>query len=90
MYALIHVLLHIFGLLLDLLATRGLADQQKDLEMLLLRQQLRILQRKLPDSRPPCVSKSEKSILAVLAVQFRRCSEGTGRKLGEALLAVQA
>ncbi len=86
MYALIHVLLHLFGLHLDLLATSRLADQQKDLEILLLRQQLRILRRKLPDSRPPRVSGWEKGILAVLAVQFRRCSQGTGRKLDEAIL----
>jgi len=37
-------------LLLDLLATRRLSDQQKDLEILLLRHHLRILQRKFPRS----------------------------------------
>lgn len=89
MYALNHVLLHIFGLLLDLLATRRLSEQQKDLEILLLRHQLRILQRTLPNSRPPRVSVWEKGILALFAVQFRRCSERTGRTLGRGYPAVQ-
>src|SRR5947209_6998281 len=86
MHACVYLVLHVFRLLLDLLFTRRLSDQQKDLEILLLRHQLRILQRKLPNSRPPRVSIWEKGILAVLAAQFRRCSEPTGRTLNEALL----
>jgi putative transposase len=81
----IYVLVQVFRLLLDLLATRRLSDQQKDLEILLLRHQLQILQRKLPNSRAPRVSKWETGILAALAVQFRRYCEGTGRRLDEAL-----
>ena len=86
MHAHLYSILQMFGLLLDLLATRRLSDGQKDLEILLLRHQIRILQRKLPNSRPPRVSIWEKGILAVLAAQFRRCSERTGRTLDEALL----
>lgn len=84
MYALIHLLLHFFGLLLDLLTTKGLSDQQKDLEILLLHQQLRILQRKLP--RSPRVSPWEKGILALLAVQFRSLTTDTGKRLDEVVL----
>jgi putative transposase len=80
----IYVLAQVFRLLLDMLATRCLPDQQKELEILLLRHQLRILQRKIP--RSPRVSKWEKGILAVLVAQFRSLTTGTGRRLDEIIL----
>src|SRR3954470_15548013 len=86
MYAYIHLVLRIFSLLLDLLSTRHLSDRQKDLEILLLRHQLLILQRKLPNSKSPRVSRWEKPILAVLAVQFRRQCADTGRRLNDAIM----
>ncbi len=79
-----YVLIHIFRLLLDLLTSKGLSDQDKDIEILLLRHQLRILQRKLP--RSPRVSVWEKGILAVLAAQFKSLTTETGPRLDEALL----
>ena len=82
----VYLVLHVFRLLLDLLATRHLSDQHKDIEILLLRHQLRILQRKLPSSRAPRISVWEKGILALLAAQLRICSERTGRRRDEALL----
>lgn len=85
-HALVHALVQVFSLLVDLLVTRRLSDQQKDLEILLLRHQLLILQRKLPKSKPPRISRWEKSILAMLAVQFRRSCGRTGRRLDEAIL----
>jgi hypothetical protein len=66
-----HLVLHVFRLLLDLLASHRLSDGQKDVEILLLRHQLRILQRKLPNSLPPRVSRLDKGILALFAVH--RC-----------------
>ncbi|MEP6775206.1 MAG: integrase core domain-containing protein [Chloroflexota bacterium] len=84
MHAYIYLVLRIFGLLLDLLSTHRLSDQQKDLEILLLRHQLRIVQRKL--SRSPRVSAWEKGILAVLAAQFKSLTTETGPRLDEALL----
>lgn len=84
MYTLIHALPYIFRLLLDLLVSQHLSDHQKDLEILLLRQQLRIAQRRL--SRAPRISVWEKGILALLAVQFSRCSEGTGKRLDQVIL----
>jgi putative transposase len=89
MHTYVHLVLHLFKVLLDLLATRHLSDRQKDLQILLLRHQLLILQRKLPNSRPPRISMWEKGILALLAVQFRRCSQGTGKRLDEAILLFQ-
>ncbi len=56
---------HVFSLLLDLICLRGLAGADKDVESLLLRQQLRILQRKQP--HPPRISRWEKLTLVVLA-----------------------
>ena len=54
-----------FSLLLDLIWLGRRADHDKDVEILLLRQQLRILQRKQP--RPPRISRWEKLTLLVLA-----------------------
>ena len=87
MHTNVYLVLHIFRLLLDLHDTRRLSDRQKDLEILLLRHQLRIVQRKL--SQSPRISLWEKGILAELAVQFRRCSQGTGKRLDEAILLFQ-
>jgi putative transposase len=84
MYTFIRLLMHIFGLLLDLLATCRLSDPRKDMEILLLRQQLRILQRKSPHT--PHVSPWQKSILAMLAVQFKALTRDTGHGLDEVML----
>jgi putative transposase len=86
MRAYFYLVLYIFRLLVDRLLTSRMSDQQKDLEIILLRHQLRILQRKLPNSRPPRISPLEKGFLAVLAAQFRRCSGRTGRRLDEVVL----
>ncbi len=73
-----------FSLLLDLiwLAQRG--DRDKELEILLLRQQLRILQRKQP--RAPRISRWEKLTLVVLAGKLTRLTAGTRTRLGEVVL----
>lgn len=86
MHAYLYLVLHVFMLLLDLLHTRRLSDGQKDLEILLLRHQLRILQRKLLSSRPPHISVREKGVLAVLAAQYRTLTKGTGKRIDEAIL----
>ncbi len=54
-----------FSLLLDLIWLGRRAEQDKDLEILLLRQQLRILQRKQPCA--PRISRWEKLTLVILA-----------------------
>lgn len=59
------LLTHVFSLLLDLIWLSRRAEQDKDLEILLLRQQLRILQRKQLQS--PRISRWEKLTLVLLA-----------------------
>ena len=59
------VLAQVFSLLLDLISLRCRSDHDKDVEILLLRQQLRILQRKQP--RAPRIARWEKLTLVVLA-----------------------
>ncbi len=64
------LLAQIWSVLLDLVWLRRHAEQDKDIEILLLRQQLRILQRKQP--RPPRISRWEKLTLLVLAGKLTR------------------
>ena len=79
-----HVLAQLLSLLFDLFTIRGRSDQQKDLEILLLRQQLRILQRHHPTA--PCLSPWEKLGLAVFAAKFVGLGRGAKTKLNQALL----
>jgi putative transposase len=58
------VLAHLFATLLDFLHVLGRSDQEKDLEILLLRQQIRLLQR--TRTRPPRLAWWEKVPLAML------------------------
>ncbi len=62
------VLGRIFSLLLDLIDVTTCSDHEKDLEILLLRQQVRILQRKHP--HPPCLFRWETLGLAILAARL--------------------
>ncbi len=69
---------HIFSLLIDLIGLSRQTDHGKDVEILLLRQQLRSLQRKQP--RPPRISRWEKLTLLVLA---NKMTGMTSRRDGE-------
>ncbi len=64
------ILKHIFSSLFDIVNVGRLSDQEKDLEIMLLRQQLSILQREL--NHPIKPSKIEKLNLAVLTVKFKQ------------------
>lgn len=80
-------LAQIFSLLLDffaIFATPHYHDHQKDLEILLLRQQLRILQRHHPG--PPRISRWEKLTLAVLVAKLTSRGPGAKAKLNKVLL----
>lgn len=79
-----HVIAQLISLLLDLLTTKLRTEQQKDLEILLLRQQLLILQRRHPNT--PHLSHWEKLGLAVLTAKFVDLGRGAKTKLNEALL----
>ncbi len=62
----------ILALLLDLFSTTHCSGHQKDIQILLLRRQLRILQRKHPD--PPRISRWDKCFLAVLTSRLKQLS----------------
>lgn len=79
-----HMLAQLISLLFDLFTTSRRSDQQKDLEILLLRQQLRILQRHHPGT--PRISRWEKLGLAVLAAKFTGVGRGAKTKLDQVLL----
>ncbi len=80
----VNVLMQFFSVFLDLLTVKHLSDGQKDLEIVLLRQQLRILQRKL--SATPRVTHWEKCTLAMLTARFRAMAKGAHSRLDEVLL----
>ena len=64
------VLCHLLSCLVDLFTVRRLTDAQKDIQILLLRQQLRVHQRKA--RQPKRFSRLEKTLLAVLVAKLRR------------------
>ncbi len=78
------LLAHSFAFLLDLVAIARRSDHQKDLEILFLRQQLRILQRK--HAHPPRISRWEKLTLAVLAAKLRAVGTSARSRLGQSVL----
>jgi hypothetical protein len=81
------VLAEIFTLLLDVLALRGQSEHEKDIEILLLRQQLRIVERK---QRRPCrLSRGEKLGLAVLTARLKAVTTGGRSRLREVIRLVQ-
>jgi putative transposase len=81
-----YVLAHLVSLLLDLFTTWRRTDQQKDLEILLLRQMersaiLRILQRRHPIA--PRISRWDKLGLAILAAKFAGLGRDAKSKLNQ-------
>jgi len=77
------ILKHIFSTLLAMVNVRRLSDQEKDLEILVLRQQLSILQRKL--NHPIKPSKIEKLTLAVLTTKFKQTTRQTANQLRDVI-----
>lgn len=73
-----------FSLLLDLLWVTRRADHDKELEILLLRQQLRILQRKHPHA--PHISRWEKLTLVVLARKLTGLTTSVRSRLSQVVL----
>ena len=78
------LLSHAFSLLLDLIWVRRRAEQDKDIGILLLRQQLRILQRKQP--RAPRISRWGKLALVVLADKITGLTTSARGCLGHVVL----
>ena len=78
------VLAQVLSLLLDLIGLRCRSDHDKDVEILLLRQQLRILQRKQP--RAPRISRWEKLTLVVLAGKLSGLTTAVRARLAQVVL----
>lgn len=78
------VLLHLGAFLVDLLTATRRTDRDKDFEILLLRHQLRLLQRERP--RPPRLSRWEKLTLAVLTAKLARLTDGPRARLEHVVL----
>ncbi len=75
---------HTLSILLDLVWLAGRTDIDKDIEILLLRQQLRILQRK--QSRSPRISRWEKLTLVLLVSKLTTLSTSARARLSQAVL----
>ena len=78
------LLASLLAFLLDLVAITRQSDREKDLELLLLRQQVRILQRK--QTRRLRISAWEKLALAVVAAKFHKLTARAHTRLDEVLL----
>ena len=81
------VVLHLLGFVVDLVVGARRPEGAKDLEIALLRHQLRLLQRR--SSRPPRLSRWEKLTLAVLVAKLGRLVAGSRSRLASAVLLVQ-
>lgn len=78
------LLAHAFSLLLDLIWFGHREEHDKDVEILLLRQQVRILQRKHPHA--PRISRWEKLTLVVLAGKLTGLTTGARARLAQVVL----
>ena len=78
------VLGHLVGLLVDLLTTTRRTEGDKDLQILVLQHQLRLLQRERPER--PRLSRWEKLTLAVLTAKLARTTTGPRTALAQVLL----
>ena len=74
------ILKHIFSTILSIVNIGRLTDQDKDMEILVLRQQLSILQRKL--NHPIRV---EKLTLAILTTKFKQMTHQTANQLRDVI-----
>ena len=77
------IIAHCCSLLLELVLLRRQSDQAKDLQILLLRRQLEIVQRKL--DKPLPVSRAEKFSFALLTVQLKRITRQIAKELHDVI-----
>ena len=73
------IIKHIFSTIFSFVSIGRLSDSEKDLEILMLRQQLSILQRK--QKHPIKPSKIEKLTLGVLTNKFKQATHQTANQL---------
>ena len=82
-----HLLLCFVTLIFDVFASIRVAPDEKDLQIALLRQQLRILERKAkPESR---LSRPEKLMLVTLTIRLKSQTRRFHERLRETVLLVQ-
>ncbi len=77
------VLTHVVAFLVDLITAPRRTDRDKDLQILLLRRQVRLLQRQRP---PPRRTRAEKLTLAVLTTKLVRLTAGPRARLEQYVL----
>ena len=82
-----HLAFCLVTLVLDVFTSVRVAPTEKDLQIALLRQQLRILERK--SKTKPHLSRPEKLMLVTLATCLKAQTQRFHEALGEALLLVQ-
>src|ERR671933_1930394 len=78
------VLVHLVGFLVDVLTVARRSADEKDLQILLLQHQLRLLQRERP--QPSRLTRWEKLTLAVLTAKLARITTGPRTALDQVLL----
>ena len=71
----------LFSVLISLVRLGRLSETEKDLEILLLRQQISILLRN--HDQPVCVTRFEKLTLAVIAARLKELTHRSASQLGE-------
>ena len=77
------ILNHIFVTIFSFMTIGRLSDKEKDLEILVLRQQLAILQRK--HKQPIRLSRVEKLTLGVLTTKYKQISHQTAAQLRDVI-----
>ena len=78
------LLITLFSIFFDLLAILGISKSDKDLEIIILRQQVRILQRKT--KTPPRISDPERMVLATLLDKYCKFKDGAHQYLNKIML----
>ena len=78
------LLMSLISILFDLLAILRTSKSDKDLEILILRQQVRILQRKT--KTPPRISDPERMMLATLLDKYCSFKDGARQHLNQVML----
>jgi transposase InsO family protein len=77
-------IMHILTFFLDIIAVLGVTNGDKNLEIIILRQQVRILQRKVKS--PPRISDPERMILATLTDKFSHSTKDARYHLYQVML----
>ena len=78
------LIMSLFSIFFDLVAILRTSKSDKDLEILILRQQVRILQRKT--KTPPRVSDPERMVLVTLLDKYCRFKDGARQHLNRVML----